>query len=75
MTTSLSYSSLKADRPGLGDIYEHQLEYEKESGDRPWLEGFYRRLEDWAQTNWRYERETDAQLAAETSLGASPSSR
>lgn len=55
MTTSLSYSNLKADRPGIVDIYEHQLKYEAETGDRPWLEGFYRRLEAWAQKNWRDE--------------------
>lgn len=53
MKTSLSYSSLKADRPGLGDIYEHQLAYEAETGDRPWYLGFYRRLEAWAQKNQR----------------------
>ena len=48
MTTSLSYSSLKASRSGLGNIYEDQLLYEAETGDRPWLEGFYRRLETWS---------------------------
>ena len=37
--TSISFAGLKADRPGLGDIYEDKLEYKKESGDRPWLEG------------------------------------
>ena len=52
LKTSISYAGLKADRPGLGDIYRHQLAYEKESGDRPWLEGFYPRLEAWAR---RYE--------------------
>ena len=51
--TSISFAGLKADRPGLGDIYEDKLEYEKESGDRPWLEGFYRRLEAWAQIHQR----------------------
>lgn len=48
-TTSITYAGLKADRPGLGDIYEYQLEYEAETGDRPWRYGFYRRLEAWAQ--------------------------
>ena len=46
--TSITYAGLKAGRPGLGDIYEHQLKYEAETGDRPWRFGFYRRLETWA---------------------------
>lgn len=51
--TSISYAGLKAERPGDVDIYEHQFEYEAETGDRPWLLGFYRRLEAWAQMSQR----------------------
>lgn len=45
----------KAKLPGYGDIYPQQLEYEVETGDRPWFLGFYRRLEPWAQHNERNE--------------------
>ena len=49
--TSISYQGLKADRPGSVNIYEDQLQYEVETGDRPWLEGFYGRLEACAQSD------------------------
>ena len=45
--TSISYQGLKADRPGFVNIYEDQLQYEAETGDRPWRFGFYGRLEAW----------------------------
>ena len=51
LKTSLSYAGLKAARPGVGNIHEDQLQYEAETGDRPWRLGFYRRLEDWAEKN------------------------
>jgi hypothetical protein len=53
--TSITYAGLKADRPGSVNIYEDQLRYEAETGDRPWRFGFYRRLEAWAQKNWGTE--------------------
>ena len=66
MPTSISYASLKADRPGSVNIYEGQLAYEKDCADRPWLTGFYGRLEVWAQQNLSDSPENSADGYAST---------